>query len=71
MIEKDLGAFQTAMKEYKDLQKEYDTLEFRLQDKSTFGVTTGRELAAVVSGFISFILIVFTFFMFLTNKSVF
>ncbi|MCB1562579.1 MAG: hypothetical protein KDJ75_03305 [Alphaproteobacteria bacterium] len=71
VIEKDLGAFQTAMKEYKDLQKEYDTLEFRLQDKSTFGVTTGRELAAVVSGFISFILIVFTFFMFLTNKSVF
>lgn len=68
---KDMGAFRAAIQEYKDLQREYNNLEFRLQDKRNFGRTVGREFAAAVSAFMAFLIIVFTFIMFLTDHSIF
>lgn len=68
VVEKDFRAFREAMMEYAQLKAEYANLEDRLRDEKTFGRTTGKEFAAVVSGAIAMLTIAVTTFMFLTDK---
>lgn len=68
VVEKDFRAFREAMIEYAQLKLEYANLEDKLRDEKTFGRTTGKEFAALVSGAIAMLTIAVTTFMFLTDK---
>ncbi len=69
--QKDFSAFKKAMKEYFDLKKEYDNLEYRLGDKKNFGLATGQEAAALISSVISAMVILFITFMYFSETSIF
>ena len=64
---KDTAAFKAAMSEYRQLTDEANRLEFSLQDRATFGRTTGKEVAAVISSLIAAIVIIFLSIAFLTR----
>jgi len=68
--EKDFRGFREAMAEYSALQFEHDKLEKKLENEATFGRTTGKEFAALISGGLAALIILVTAFMFLSDKSV-
>ena len=49
VMRKDRKAFEYARREYKMLQNEYNQYNARLAHKKTYGVTNGRDAAALVS----------------------
>ncbi|MCC7305221.1 MAG: serine/threonine protein kinase [Alphaproteobacteria bacterium] len=71
IIQQDAGAFRMAMQEYALLEKEYNTLEMRMTDKSSFGKSTGKEFAAIVSSVLAAIVMLFMVLMFMSNQSSF
>lgn len=60
----DSHMFRSAMIEYNALRNELATLESRLNERSTFGRSTGREVAAIVSSIIAGIVMMATAAMF-------
>ena len=60
---KDLDQFKRALAQYTRLKEEYQRLEENMEKKDVFGKTTGADFAAVVSGILSGIIIVFILFM--------
>lgn len=71
VIKKDLLAFKKAMLEYKTIEKERQNLEMRLQNEATFGIETGREVSAIVSSILAFIIIIGSGVLFFSDKSPF
>ncbi len=71
LLARDMGGFKEAMREFSTLKKEYNELETRLADSTSFGRSTGREIAAVVSSIIAAIIILTTSFMFFTQSPTF
>jgi hypothetical protein len=69
--QKDFLAFKKAMREYHDLKKENDNLEYRLSDGRNFGIATGQEAAALISSVISALIILFVTFMYLSKTPIF
>lgn len=65
VIQKDFKAFKLAMHEYRDLSRELDRLEARMNDSSDFGRQTGKEAAAVVSSIIAGLIILGVAFVYL------
>jgi hypothetical protein len=57
LIGKDSTDFKIAMREYAELMREATKLNFRLDDKKSFGQSTGKQFAAAVSSIISIIII--------------
>jgi len=68
---KDFTSFRKAMVEYTKIEKERQTLEMRLQDKEKFGIETGKEVSAILSSVLAFIIILGAAFLFLSDKSPF
>jgi hypothetical protein len=68
LMARDMGGFKEAMREYSGLQKEYQELQIRLKDASSFGRSAGREIAAIVSSVIAAIVILAVSFVFF-NKA--
>ena len=64
---KDMEAFKAAMREYRLLTDEAKRLDLRLQDRDLFGKSTGKEVAAVVSGIIASVVIIFVSIAFLSK----
>lgn len=71
VIKKDFSSFKKAMHEYKVIEEERQKLEMKLQDADKFGVETGREVSAIVSSVVAFLLILGSGIMFFTDKSPF
>ena len=69
VLEKDFYDFRAAMVEYGELRKEYSNLEKQLQNEKTFGRTTGKDIAALASGCIAFIIILVTSLMVMSGNS--
>lgn len=67
VIDKDFVAFKRAMQEYADLKAEHSKLETNLENKSAFGKSTGKDVAAVVSSIIASVVIIFVTFMFFSK----
>jgi predicted ATP-dependent endonuclease of OLD family len=60
---KDFRSFRSAMIEYAELKKEKTRLEKKMTQEGEFGKSTGRQVAAMVSGFIGgIIILIFTIF---------
>jgi hypothetical protein len=68
---KDMAGFKKARQEYTELSQEYQRLDLSLDDKSTFGRSTGKEVAALISCILSAIVIMVVTILFLSNKSLF
>jgi hypothetical protein len=66
-ITDDFNNFKDAMREYNDLTDEYAGLENKMNKTKDYGRDTGREVAAIVSGAISGILILAFSFLFFTK----
>ncbi len=66
--QKDFTAFRHAMIEYDELRKENADLETKLKNPEVFGKETGKEVAAIVSGFIAALFILALSFLFLMKK---
>lgn len=71
LLKKDKNAFMVARREYAALQNEYNEYNRRMANKSTYGVTNGRDVAAVVAWLISTIVSVFVVFAFLSGYRIF
>ena len=71
VVKKDFTLFKRAMQEYRRIEEERVMLETTLQDKETFGIKTGKEVSAIISSILAFIIILGSAFMFLTDKSPF
>ncbi len=68
---KDFTSFRRAMQEYKNIEKERQILEMKLQDKDKFGIETGKEVSAILSSVLAFIIILGAAFLFFSDKSLF
>lgn len=68
VAKKDFASFRKAMQEFANIESERQSLESCLQDKETFGLDTGREMSAIVSSVLAFIVIIATAFMYLSDK---
>ena len=71
VLKKDFSSFRKAMHEFKTIEVQRQKLEVQLQNKDKFGLETGREIAAIISCILAFMIIVGTAFMFLTDKTPF
>ena len=71
VIKKDFIAFKKAMLEFKKIEEERQKLEMKLQDPDSFGIETGREVSAIVSSVMAFLLILGSGVMFFSDKSPF
>ena len=59
------------MLEFDKIEKERQMLEMKLENKDKFGLETGKEVAAILSSVLAFIIILGAAFLFLTDKSLF
>ncbi|HEY8192177.1 MAG TPA: hypothetical protein VIG74_07110 [Alphaproteobacteria bacterium] len=66
--QRDFLNFKLAMQEYTDLQQEYRDLEGKMGTPGVFGHEIGREVAAIVSGILSAIVILAFGFIFFLKK---
>ena len=71
VVKKDFSSFRKAMLEFKTLETERLRLEMRMENKVSFGIETGREVAAILSCILAFIVIVGTAFVFLSDNTLF
>lgn len=69
--QKDFTAFRKAMDEYAELEQENAELEHKMKKPETFGKDTGREVAAIISGMLSGVIILAFAFMHFTKMSLF
>ena len=70
-ITNDHANYRVAMQEFLDLRREYSSLEVKLENPDTFGKETGREIAAIVAGLLSGLIILTFCFLFFLNKGLF
>lgn len=63
LYQEDLANFRRAMRTHYDLEQEAAQMERDLREESTFGVGTGRQVAALVAGILAGIIILTTTFM--------
>ncbi len=71
VVNKDFSAFKSAMLEYSQLKQEIENLDKHLENKSSFGRGTAREVAALIASALAGIIILFTAFTMLTGHSMF
>ncbi|MCB1721007.1 MAG: hypothetical protein KDI11_04560 [Alphaproteobacteria bacterium] len=71
VVKKDFSSFRKAMLEFKTLETERLRLEMRMENKVSFGIETGREVAAILSCILAFIIIAGTAFVFLSDNTLF
>ena len=71
VMTKDMEAYRAAIREYRELTEEARSLEISMQNRGQFGITTGRDAAAIISGILSVIVILFLTFAAMTKKSFF
>lgn len=69
--QKDFIAFRKAMDEFSDLSQENIELEHKMKKPDTFGRDTGREVAAIVAGLLSGVIILAFAFMHFTQIDIF
>lgn len=69
--QRDFIAFRKAMDEYSDLSQENIELEHKMKKPEVFGRDTGREVAAIVAGLLSGIIILAFAFMHFTQIDIF
>ncbi|PZO82811.1 MAG: hypothetical protein DI626_09670 [Micavibrio aeruginosavorus] len=63
LYQEDLANFRRAMRKHYDLEQEVAQTERDLRDEASFGIGTGRQIAAVVAGILAGIIILTTTFM--------
>jgi len=67
VYQEDNIGFRRAMRQYFDLENEHTTLERSLQDETTFGRQTGRQVACMIAGVIATAIVLGAVFMSLGN----
>jgi hypothetical protein len=67
----DFVKFRKAMKEYAELCDENEEIKYKMENPETFGTETGQDVAAIVSGFLSGLIILAFAIMHFTGGSVF
>ena len=67
LINKDAKAYRKALEEFSGLQQEKEELAQKIEDKDTFGVETGQEVAAIAASVLAVLIIVGAAMMFFSN----
>lgn len=60
LYQSDVGAFYQAMEEYRRIEHEKELIEEKLKDKKDYGQRTGRQIASIISMFLSILIIILT-----------
>ncbi len=71
LVKRDFAAFKLAMHEFKMLSEEHDLLENQLENPSNFGRARGKEVAVIVAGVISSLIIMGFIIMYLNGDKIF
>ncbi len=71
VLKKDKNAFAIARKEYMLLQNEYNEYNKRLSSKSTYGVSNGHDVAALIAWMISTAISMLVVFAFISGYRIF
>jgi len=70
VMQRDAVNFKISMKEHTDLQREYETLEKKMDTPAVFSREVGREIAAIVSGILAAIIILAFGFLYFVQRDI-